>query len=234
MRIYIGIDHSLSCTGICLMSDGSEDLCRLSNIPTNKSKMASEISGTAVRMNKIRKSIFGLMVGLIKAGYKSFRICLETTTGASSANVLAGTWWTILGAVYHFASEVNIEVLTVHPTNLKTFTTGNYKADKRDMMEAYNKWSTENPSFPCPSHPQFDLGKKSVAEFNDMADAWALAIYAKTVYGAREATSESEHLKATEGKLKMSEEKVAKKGKSTKAKVKEANKKIKKQMRELE
>lgn len=151
MTTVIGLDLSLTSTGLALVEDG--ELTAWHCIKS-KGKKDATIEQTAERIDRIEAEIFDTLVGWISTSagvgrrlihYPDLAVIEAPSFGSKggSAHERGGLWWAV-------ARELNarqIPMLKLAPTSRAKFITGNGRADKHDVLKlARQRWHMDIPN----------------------------------------------------------------------------------------
>lgn len=159
MHCVIGIDQSLTSTGVVVIEDGVPKPIDYKVINTTKDQTIQQ-----------RIWYITTQIHLIAHKYKPILINVEGLSFASSGNAtrdLAGLYYS-LTTVLPFSFGYNVQTIT--PNQVKKFATGKGRADKKEMWEA------------LPDHIKeaFSLVKKTKGLY-DVTDAYWLAKYTEDI-----------------------------------------------------
>lgn len=137
--LAMGIDQSLSCTGVVLRQvedDGTSAVVYSQTISTSKDPSKSPIADTIIRSKIIADKLLDIQIC-----WQPDYIALENLSYGSVGNATRNL--AILFGVICTTMGLN-EPSVVPPTTLKKFATGNGKASKKEMYEAIDR---EDPAF---------------------------------------------------------------------------------------
>lgn len=137
--LAMGIDQSLSCTGVVLHQvedDGSRAVVYSETISTTKDPSKSPIADTIIRSKIIADKLLDIQI-CWQPDYIALENLSYGSVGSATRNlaVLFGVICTTMGL-----QDPN----AVPPTTLKKFATGNGKATKKEVLEAIDQ---EDPAF---------------------------------------------------------------------------------------
>jgi Holliday junction resolvasome RuvABC endonuclease subunit len=148
----VGVDPSISSTGVAFLSDCNEVHDRIQSKPNGES--------LAARLDRLRRQAVTTVHSVERAAWASgasiAMVVIEGPAYGSNnqmTHMLAGFWWLLVHGLEQLAP-----VAVVQPSTLKKFATGNGRAGKDEMLAAA-----------IAAFPRGDIRN------NDVADAAALA-----------------------------------------------------------
>ena len=124
--IYVGLDLSLTSTGVAIIHRGVATVRRITSKPTPKATTADTAARLDALVADIIRSIPVSDQTLVAIEGPSFG-----STG-SAAHVLGGLWW----IVRHALRVEGLDVVVVAPGTVKKYATGNGNAPKDQVLAA--------------------------------------------------------------------------------------------------
>lgn len=124
--IVVGVDPSISSTGVALLGD-RQDFYRVRTKPAGED--------VAARLGRMRESVLGVLRCV--SGFEVVLAVVEAPAFGKSngmTHMLAGHWWLMAHALEKLAP-----VATVAPGTLKKFATGSGRAEKDAVLLAASK-----------------------------------------------------------------------------------------------
>jgi len=128
-KVYVGIDPSLSCTGVVILYNN----CNNCDVFTIKTKAKENPD---CRINQILVEVCKI-IDLLRFIYDVY-VVIEGLSFYSATNTglqLAGLNYVLRN--YFLRNQINYYILP--PTSLKKYITGNGRANKKEVIEAVNK-----------------------------------------------------------------------------------------------
>ena len=123
---YVGLDLSLTSTGIAIIRGGHAQVDRVMSKPTKNATTDDQVA----RMRLIATTILHLI-----PADQAVRVAVEGPSFASTgsaAHILGGLWWIVRDVL----SRVSLEVLIVPPATVKKYATGRGNAGKDEVLAA--------------------------------------------------------------------------------------------------
>lgn len=121
---FVGLDLSLTSTGVALIHDGHATVTRI----TSTGRKGATTAETADRIDRIIHDILHALPPL-----EHCRVAVEGPSFASTgsaAHVLGGLWWAVRA---HLSS---VDVIVVPPSTVKKYATGKGNAGKDEVLAA--------------------------------------------------------------------------------------------------
>ena len=154
--IYVGLDLSLTSTGIAIIHDGTATVRRITSKPKPKATTADQAERLDILVSQIISAIppsDSTMVAIEGPSYGS---------SGSAAHILGGLWW----LVRHSLRVEGLDVTVVAPGTVKKYATGSGNAAKDQVLAAVVR-----------RYPDVDVTG------NDEADALVLAAIIARING---------------------------------------------------